>query len=134
VLSIVNNSPDYWEFIRSLRNDKQARENSMNHHIITFDEHANYMKKFQDRYYVCIENNKPIGYVGRNPQGYISIAVLSEARGKGIAKYMLQYLRQKLKENNLQAIVSLTNERSIRLFETCGFVKKYYIFEGEKDD
>ena len=131
---IVKNESLYWEFIRQLKNDDLARENSMNSHIITPQEHRAYMKEYEDRYYICLIDDTPVGYVGTNAQDYISIAVVSEARGKGVGKYMLQYFREEMRARKLRAIVNITNQASLKLFEACGFVKKYYIFEGDDND
>lgn len=131
---MVKNKPQYWEFIRELRNDDVLRANSMNHHLISPEEHAAFMQTYQDQFYVCVEDGTPIGYVGTNAQDYISIALVTEARGKGVGKYMLQYLRKEMSARKMRAIVNITNEASLRLFEACGFVKKYYIFEGDQND
>ena len=128
---IVKNEPRYWEFIRELKNDDLARKNSMSSHIVGSEEHQEYMKKYQDRYYICLLDGSPVGYIGTNAQDYISIAVISEARGKGLGKFMLSCFHKQMKDRKLRAIVNISNEASLRLFESCGFVKKYYIFEGE---
>lgn len=134
MLAIVKNSPQYWEFIRDLKNDELSRANSMSDHIIEPEEHRAYMSFHNDKYYICLDSETPVGYIGRNAQDYISVAVISEARGKGIGKYMLQYFRELMRAQNLRAVVSLANPASIKLFESCGFTKKYYIFEGDTDD
>jgi ribosomal protein S18 acetylase RimI-like enzyme len=97
---------------------------------VTAEEHHNYMENYSDQYFICLENNVPIGYIGTNAQGYISIAVASGTRGKGVGKFMLKTFCSLKKEANYRAIVSVTNEASLKLFESCGFEKKYYTFEG----
>ena len=134
MLEIVKNAPSYWEFIRHLKNDDTARANSMSNHVIGPEEHRVYMSIHNDKYYICLEAGPPLGYVGRNAQDYISIAVISKARGKGVGKYMLQYFRERMRTQKLRAIVSLDNPASLKLFEACGFIKKYYIFEGDEND
>ena len=134
MLEIVKNAPSYWEFIRDLKNDDTARANSMSNHVIGPEEHRAYMSVHNDKYYICLEDGVPLGYVGRNAQDYISIAVISKARGKGVGKYMLQYFRERMRMQKLRAIVSLDNPASLKLFEACGFIKKYYIFEGDEND
>ncbi len=129
---IVKNNPSYWAFIRELKNDKTSRENSMHSHEITVEEHRSYMKRHGDKYYICLEDSTPVGYVGFNASGYISIAVVEDSRKKGLAKQMLTYVSQELEKKDLKAIVHISNLASVRLFEACGFVKQYYIFEGEE--
>ncbi len=104
----------------------------MHSHEITVEEHRNYMKAHGDKYYICLEDSAPVGYVGFNASGYISIAVVEGSRGKGLGKQMLIYVSQELKKKDLKAIVHISNLASVRLFEACGFVKQYYIFEGEE--
>ena len=98
----------------------------------TVEEHHAYMKEHQDKYYICLDSSRPVGYVGFNASGYLSIAVVDGCRGKGLGKYMLNYISTELKKKDLKAIVHLSNNASVRLFESCGFVKQYYIFEGGK--
>ena len=131
---MVKNKPEYWEFIRQLRNDDIMRANSLNSHIIEPEEHHAYMSLHNDKYYICLDEDVPVGYVARNAQDYISVAVISQARGKGIGKYMLQYFGDLMRTQKLRAVVSLTNPASLKLFESCGFVKKYYVFERDQND
>ena len=104
----------------------------MHSHEITVEEHRSYMKMHGDKYYICLEDSTPVGYVGFNASGYISIAVVEASRKKGLAKQMLTYVSQELEKKDLKAIVHISNLASVRLFEACGFVKQYYIFEGEE--
>ena len=71
----------------------------MHSHEITAEEHRNYMKAHGDKYYICLEDSAPVGYVGFNASGYISIAVVEGSRGKGLGKQMLIYVSQELKNN-----------------------------------
>ena len=134
MLEIVKNSPAYWEFIRHLKNDEDARANSMSKHIIGPEEHRAYMSVHNDKYYICLEDSVPLGYMGRNAQDYVAVAVISEARGKGIGKYMLQYYCKQMREHNLRAIVNISNHASIKMCESSGFIKKYYVLELAEDD
>ena len=128
------NQKDYWEFIRHLKNDPLSRENSVDSHIILASEHESYMNLYGDRYYICFEGDQPIGYVGYNADNYISIAVVPNNRGKGVGKFKLYYIKGEAPGPHTKATVRVTNEASVRLFESCGFTKKYYIFEGEEDE
>ena len=128
------NQKDYWEFIRHLKNDPLSRENSVDSHIILASEHESYMNLYGDRYYICFEGDQPIGYVGYNSDNYISIAVVPNNRGKGVGKFMLSYIKGTAGPGRTKATVRVANEASVRLFEACGFIKKYYIFEGDEND
>lgn len=133
-LRLVKNNPSYWEFIRHLKNTDVARANSVSSHIITPDEHKNYMKIYGEQYFICLKEGVPVGYVGANARGYISIAVAEIARGQGLGKFMLKTYCSHEENANRRAIVSTSNDASLALFESCGFKKRYYIFEKESCD
>jgi len=133
-MQMTTNKKDYWEFIRQLKNDPIARKNSGHAHIISVSEHENYMNSYGHQYYICLDESRPIGYVGHNATNYISVAVISSYRGKGVGKFMLNYIKERPPLTSAKAVVRMDNEASIKLFESCGFTKKYYIFEGDTDD
>ena len=133
-LKLVKNNPSYWEFIRRLKNTDVSRANSVSSHIITPDEHKNYMKTYGEQYFICLKEDILVGYVGANARGYISIAVAETARGQGLGKFMLKTYCSYEENANRRAIVSTSNDASLALFESCGFKKRYYIFEKENCD
>jgi len=118
-----------------LKNTDVARANSVSSHVITPGEHKDYMKAYGGQYFICLKDDTPVGYVGANARGYISIAVAESARGQGLGKFMLKTYCSYEEKAHRRAIVSTSNEASLALFETCGFKKKYYIFEkGDLND
>jgi ribosomal protein S18 acetylase RimI-like enzyme len=133
-LRLVKNNPSYWEFIRCLKNTDAARANSVSSHVITPDEHKNYMNRYGEQYFICLKEDTPVGYVGANARGYISIAVAEFARGQGLGKFMLKTYCSYEDNATRRAIVSTSNDASLALFESCGFKKRYYIFEKESCD
>ena len=86
------------------------------------------MDKCANMFYICLYDKKPAGYIGCIDND-IRVAVHPKFQGKGIGSFMLNEL-MKIKPN-AAAKVKLENTASLRLFEKCGFKKKYYILEKE---
>ena len=77
-------------------------------------------------YYIALEDGHPVGWVGEINRD-IRVATHAAHQKKGIAKFMINEL-MKLHPDAF-AKVKLDNEASVRLFESCGFKKKYYLLE-----
>jgi len=125
-MDFVKNQEEYWEFIRQLRNDKRVKAGFIQQDHISKDNHLKYMEKYGNNFYVCLIDNYPAGYVGVIDRD-IRVATHPDYQGKGVGKFMINAL-MKLYPDSL-AKVKIENEASLRLFETCGFTKKYYILE-----
>ena len=125
-MDFVKNQEEYWEFIRQLRNDKRVKAGFIQQDHISKDNHLKYMEKYGNNFYVCLIDNHPAGYVGVIDRD-IRVATHPDYQGKGVGKFMINAL-MKLYPDSL-AKVKIENEASLRLFETCGFTKKYYILE-----
>jgi RimJ/RimL family protein N-acetyltransferase len=92
------------------------------------------MEKYGNNFYVCLIDGSPAGYVGVIDRD-IRVATHPDYQGKGVGKFMINALMKfminalmKLYPDSL-AKVKIENEASLRLFEACGFTKKYYILE-----
>ena len=125
-MRLVANNLKYWEFIRNLRNDERVKTGFIQQKYITKDEHINFMEQYSEDYFICLVDDVPAGYVGQI-NGDIRVATHPDFQGKGVGKYMINQL-MKTSPNSF-AKVKVENEPSIRLFESCGFKKKYYILE-----
>ena len=70
----------------------------------------------------------PIGYTGIIDDD-IRVATHPGHQGRGVGKFMIN----EIMKINPQAFakVKLENEASVKLFESCGFKKKYYILEKQ---
>ena len=122
----INNEPQYWEFIRCLRNDERVKSGFIKQEHISENFHLKYMEKHGNMFYVCLCKNKPAGYIGCIDDD-IRIAVHPDFQGKGIGSFMINEL---MKINpSAFAKIKIDNEASLRLFMKCGFKKKYYILE-----
>jgi len=128
-MELVSNDPQYWEFIRTLRNMDGVREGFIQQAYITAEVHEKHIKNHGHLYYICIEDRVPVGYVGVIDND-IRVATHPDHQKKGVGKFMIS----ELVKNRPTAIakIKIENTASVALFEACGFVKKYYILEQEK--
>jgi len=128
-LKLVKNDPQYWEFIRKLRNMDGVRQGFVQQSEIDPVDQARYMLKYNDNFWICLDNRTPVGYVGVIDND-IRVATHPDAQGKGVGSFMIDEI---MKLNPFaQAKVKLENEASLRLFEKCGFKKKYYLLEKDE--
>tara|TARA_R100000231_G_scaffold139598_1_gene121525 strand:- start:742 stop:1932 length:1191 start_codon:yes stop_codon:yes gene_type:complete len=125
---IVKNQKKYWDNIRDLRNHPQVKTGFINQEHISEEEHNQFMKKYSDCFYVALVDNAFAGYAGVIDND-IRVATHPDFQGRGLGKYMIKNIIKQ--EPKAFAKVKLENEASIKLFEACGFKKKYYILETE---
>ena len=131
MVALYLNKPKYWEFIRNLRNDPRVRKGFVKQRYISVKAHAKYMEKHNNRYYVCIQDGEPVGYIG-DVNIDIRLAVVPERQGEGFGEYMLrEYVKLR---SFVRAKVKKDNVVSQRLFEKCGWRrtssgKKFYYYD-----
>jgi len=125
-LELVRCEKKYWDFVLELRNS--LREGFIEQETIQVKDHYKYMESHCQDYYIALEDGEPVGWVGEINKD-IRVATHSDHQKKGIAKFMINELMG-FRPNSF-AKVKLDNEASIRLFESCGFKKKYYLLERE---
>ena len=127
MFKFVKNKKKYWNFIRELRNDSRVQNGFVDElPKVTEEQQSEYMKKYNDIFYVCVEGDLPVGYI-RHLDGDIGVCTHPDYWGRGIGSFMIDEL-MKL-HPNCYAKIKLDNEASIRAFEKVGFKKKYYILE-----
>ena len=127
---LINNNPAYWEFIRELRTMQGIREGFISQSEITPVQQATYMLKHNSDYWICLDGQTPAGYVGVIEDD-IRVATHPDYQGKGVGTFMINEIMKLIP--TAIARVKLDNEASIKLFERCGFKKKYYILEREDE-
>ena len=127
-MKIVENQEEYWEFIRELRNMDGVRQGFIQQEHISKDSHHRYMKENCNFFYICLDKGSPIGYIGVIDYD-IRVATHPQYQGKGVASFMLNEV-MKLHPKAV-AKVKIENEASLRLFEKCGFKKRYYLLEKD---
>ena len=126
IMELVQNKPQYWEFIRNLRNHPDVKVGFIQQEDIKKECHEKHMLRYGLFFYVCLVNNEPAGYVGVI-NGDIRVATHPDFQGKGVGKFMINKLMER--HPDAAAKVKIENGASIKLFESCGFKKKYYILE-----
>jgi ribosomal protein S18 acetylase RimI-like enzyme len=125
-LQLLNNAEKFWEFIRQLRNHPDVKEGFIQQGEISRDEHWEYMNKHSSCFYVCLYKNKLAGYVGCIEDD-IRVATHPDFQGHGVAHYMITELMKR--HPAAIAKVKIQNAASVKLFESCGFKKIYYLLE-----
>ena len=121
---------EHWEFVRNLRNHPEVKKGFINQENIDWLTHKRYMSEHSKDYWVLLKDGNPIGFVG-SVDGDIRIAVVPEENSNGYGKILINHVMEQRPLS--QAKVKLENEASIRMFEGCGFKKKYYILEKEDE-
>jgi ribosomal protein S18 acetylase RimI-like enzyme len=126
-LVLVKNEMKYFEFIRTLRNDPLLKDGFIDQKEITSEEHAIYMSKFHDAYFICLLEDQPVGYVGV-VENDIRIAILTDFQNFGIGKFMVSEILKLFPESS--AKVKFTNIASQGLFESLGFTKEFILYRN----
>jgi len=129
-MRLVKNSEKYWEFIRNLRNNEEVKKGFIAQDFITKEDQKYYMDKNSDHYYICLNGNKPVGYIGEMNMD-IRFAVLPEKQGNGIGRFMLKEFIKKVP--GAYGKVKIDNEKSQRAFLGAGFkeitrTKDFYFY------
>lgn len=123
-MELVECTHGYWEFVRVLRNDERVLSGFIKSVHITVEMQNSYMKTHSKFYRIALVDGKPAGYVGVIDDD-IRVCTHPDFQGKGVGKFMIN------KCMNIWpsafAKVKIDNEASMKLFEACGFTKKYYI-------
>ena len=127
-MKLVENQEEYWEFIRELRNMDGVRQGFIQQEHISKDSHRSYMKENCNFFYICLDKGTPMGYIGVIDYD-IRVATHPDFQGMGVASFMLNEV-MKIHPKAV-AKVKIENEASLRLFEKCGFKKRYYLLEKE---
>ena len=128
MIKLVKNEKKYWEFIRCLRTHKDVKKGFIQQADISQAVHKAYMEKYGDTYYIALVDGQPAGFMGVINND-IRVATDPAHQGHGIAKFMVTEV-MKLHPQAF-AKVKVDNDASLRLFESCGFKKKFYILEQE---
>jgi GNAT superfamily N-acetyltransferase len=125
---IVDCTEEYWEFVRLLRNNPLVQGGFIENAAITIDQQKTYMKKYCSDYFIALIDNEPVGYVGCI-DGDIRVCTDPKHQNKGIGKSLIDFIKTKYPYG--YAKIKIENLSSLKAFESCGFVKKYYILESE---
>jgi len=116
---LISNSPKYWGFIRTLRNNPKVRPGFVQQDHISPGQQMKYMEKYNDNYFVCLYDGEPVGFIGEIDDD-IRLAVCPACQRRGIGSFMLWEF-MKLRPNSVPKVLK-TNTVSQKFFEKCGFV------------
>ena len=81
-----------------------------------------------DNFYLCLADNVFAGFI-RVCDDDIGVCTHPDFQRRGIGKFMVSEMVRLYP--NVVAKIKLENEASIRLFESCGFVKRYFLLERD---
>ena len=122
MLELVENAPQYHEFMRLLRNNVEVQDGFLEFVTISPEQQKLYMQRYESRYFICLLDQQPCGYIG-DIDGDIRVCVDPAHQGRGVASFMLQEFLQRRPE--CTARVKPDNHASLRLFEKAGFRVKW---------
>jgi RimJ/RimL family protein N-acetyltransferase len=120
MLRLVNNEEKYYEFVRELRIHQDNISGFIERGIITSEQQQQYMSKYAENYYIALEDDTPVGWVGQ-VENDIRVCTHPNHKKKGIGQFMIDELMKR--HHNSTAKVLLDNESSNKLFLKCGFIK-----------
>ena len=129
-LILTKNKKKYWEFIRALRSNKSVENGFIDKVQISKKEQEIYMNKYNDNYYVCLNEQIPCGYIGEI-NGDIRLCTSPEFQGQGVGTFMIKEFT-KIKKN-IFAKIKVENISSIKAFEKAGYETKYFLLEPKKN-
>ena len=103
-----------------------VREGFVQQEEINTIQQAQYMLKYNSNFWICLADEIPAGYVGVIDDD-IRVATHPDYQGLGVGSFMIN----EIINTNPAAVakVKIDNTASLKLFEKCGFVKKYYLLE-----
>lgn len=133
-MELVNCTEKYWEFVRKLRTDPRVEKGFVERNKITKKMQIEYMKKHSIFYRVAVVEvideqkkiKKPAGFVGVIDND-IRVCTHPNYQRMGVGKFMINSAMKIWP--NATSKIKIENKASLKLFESCGFKKKYYIME-----
>ena len=100
--------------VHRIRNAKDVRMLSENQEFIPYKEHLEFFTKQYKKYEMILKNEKVVGYIRKEVNDRINIAILPEYRNEGIGKEILKQLSG-------NAVILLRNEVSLHCFIKAGW-------------
>ena len=124
-LELIENQPQYFEFIRKLRNHPLLKKGFVQQEEISSRNHADYMSIYSNHYYIALLSGEPVGFIGVIDND-IRLAVDPSFQNLGVAKFMVEEIVKIYPM--AYAKVKVNNSPSIRLFQSLGFTEEFVIF------
>lgn len=128
-LKIVENSPEYYEFIRELRNDERVKHAFIQQSIISKEQQIKYMQSHEREYWICLNDNTPCGFIGV-VEGDIRLATHPDFQNQGVGLFMLNFIKEKFGKSAFGK-VKISNDPSNFLFIKAGYKPTFTIYTLE---
>lgn len=125
-IKLVQCSEEYWDFVRELRNDQRVSDGFIQSKVISKEEQLDYMTKNSGFYRIAIVEGEPAGYIGVINND-IRVCTHPDHQGKGVGKFLVKCCKEIWPDS--KALIKIDNIASLKLFESCGFEKKYFLLE-----
>lgn len=133
-MRLVNCEPQYWEFVRNLRNDERNQHGFFSVSVMITEEiQKEFMSKNSNNYRICLlDDDTPVGYVGVIYDNEITYCVHPDHKNKGIGTFMVDKFSKEFDE--MTALVKTENIPSQKVFEKLNWEKKIIYFKKEKKE
>lgn len=115
---LVKNEEKFYDFIRKLRNDEENQKGFLEKVNISLDQQIKYMEKYKNCYFICLENDNPVGYVGVVDND-IRVCTDTNYKKSGAGTFMINEIKKIYPEST--AKILKTNHASLNLFKKCDF-------------
>ena len=119
-LKLLKNSPRYYEFIRLLRTHEDNSSGFEEQVQISQSDQIEYMKKYENHYYICILDDTPVGFIGA-VNNDLRLATDPKYKRRGVGKFMLESFID-LEPKCLSKVLR-SNQPSNNLFKKSGFTQ-----------
>jgi ribosomal protein S18 acetylase RimI-like enzyme len=126
VKELVDCQNEYWEFVRLLRSNPQVQGGFIDQVNITKEQQIKYMTNHAQFYRICLVDKIPAGFVGVIGDD-IRVCTDPSFQKRGVGKFMIEEIMKEFP--SAFAKVKIENEASLKLFESCGFTKQFYILK-----
>ena len=117
-LKLVDCGPEYWNFVRVLRQDERVAEGFIETTPIEYQQQQIYMQKYNKNYRIALVDGEPAGYVGVIDDD-IRVCTHPSFQGMGVGKFMINECMKIWP--TAYAKVKHGNTASDKLFLSCGF-------------
>ena len=128
-IELKNCEQKYWEFVRTLRNNKEVIDGFIENIYITQESQIKYMESYNELYRICTVDSIPVGYVGVI-DGDIRICTHPDHQKKGYGKFMIEKIMKTFPDSF--AKVKIKNQDSNHFFKSLGFEETFIIYTKKK--
>lgn len=124
---MVECDDNYWEFVRTLRNNPEVQDGFIESGYISKENQITYMQKNSSCFKVCLKNEVPVGYIGVINND-IRICTLPKYQNQGVGSYMLMELKKIWPQAD--AKIKISNKASRALFAKSGYSEEFVIMKN----